>query len=105
MDTKKYLPVILVMLGACTTQAGMSRHDIDNMKANCANQQEQIAFLQRQYPDKNEELTNGMILTSSLGLVSSVADGTYTERREMFDGAYSNAVRLKIQQIREQCAR
>ena len=46
-----------------------------------------------------------MILTSSLGLVSSVADGTYTERREMFDGAYSNAVRLKIQQIREQCAR
>jgi hypothetical protein len=96
---------MLVMLGACTTQAGMSRHDIDNMKANCANQQEQIAFLQRQYPDKNEELTNGMILTSSLGLVSSVADGTYTERREMFDGAYSNAVRLKIRQIREQCAR
>lgn len=105
MDIKKLLPVICIVLGACTTQAGMSRHDIDNMKANCANQREQIAFLQRQYPDKNQELSNGMIITSSLGLASSIVDGTYTERREMFEGAYTNAVRLKIQQIREQCAR
>ncbi len=105
MDIKKYLPAIVLVLSACTTQAGMSRHDIDNLVANCANQQAQIAFLQGQMPDQSTQLTNYMITASSVGMFSSLADGTYVERREMLDGARSNAVRLKIQQIREQCAR
>ena len=103
MDTKKYLPLILALSG-CTTTATMSRHDINHMVIDCRHKNEQIAFLRSQFPDQNERLKNGLILTSSLGFVSSVADGTYPERKELYDGAYTSAIRLKIDQIENQCA-
>lgn len=103
MDTKKYLPLIVALSG-CTTTATMSRYDINHMAIDCKHKNEQIAFLRSQYPDNNETLNNGLILTSSLGFLSSHADGTYSERKEMYDGAYTSAIRLKIDQIENQCA-
>lgn len=103
MDFKKYLPLIILSLAGCTTTARLTRQDISAMRIDCANQKEQIAFLRSQMITGDEYLINGLMITSSVGFVSSVADGTYEQRRD-FGNGYNSGINLKIDQIRNQCA-
>lgn len=103
MDLKKYLPLIVIVMAGCTTTARLTRQDINAMRADCANQKEQIAFLQSQLVTGDEYLVNGLMITSSAGFVSSVADNTYQQRRDFLNG-YNSGIKLKIDQIKYQCA-
>lgn len=104
MDIAKYLPLIFLISG-CTTTATMSRHDINNMTIDCRVKDQQIAFLRSQYPSTSERLKNGLLLSSNVGYVTSLIDGTYQERMELNNGYYTSAIRLKITQIEDQCAK
>lgn len=104
MDIKKCLPLILLLLAGCTTTARMNRHDIDNITIDCTKKQQQLDFLRSQIPSKNERIVNAMILSSTVGFVSSVADGTYQDRRDWHDGGLTSTIRLTIDQIQSTCA-
>lgn len=103
MVITKCLPLILVLLAGCTTTARMTHREISYMQIDCTKKQEQLDFLRSQWPSDNERIVNGLIITSTMGFVSSVADGTYQERKDWMDGYLINALRMKIRTIREQC--
>lgn len=103
MVITKCLPLILVLLAGCTTTARMTRHELDSMQIDCARKQEQLDFLRSQWPSSNERIINGLMITGSMGFINSVADGTYQERKDWNDGYLTNALRIKIQQVREVC--
>jgi hypothetical protein len=103
MVITKCLPLILVLLAGCTTTARMTHREISYMQIDCTKKQEQLDFLRSQWPSDNERIVNGLMITSTMGFVSSVADGTYQERKDWMDGYLTSALRMKIRTIREQC--
>ena len=103
MVITKCLPLILVLLAGCTTTARMSHQDISYMQIDCTKKQQQLDFLRSQWPSENERIVNGLMITSSMGFISSVVDGTYQERKDWMDGYLTNALRMKITTIRERC--
>ena len=103
MVITKCLPLILVLLAGCTTTARMSHREISYMQIDCTKKQQQLDFLRSQWPSENERIVNGLMITSSMGFINSVVDGTYQERKDWMDGYLINALRMKIRTIREQC--
>lgn len=102
MDSKKYMPLIILFLAGCTTTARMTRQEIDNMAFDCKNKQQQINFLRSQMITGDEYLISGLITSSTLGYLASNADGTYQQRRDFLDG-YNGGIRIKIDQLRSVC--
>lgn len=103
MDFKKYVPLITVLvISGCTTTARMTRQELGSMTIDCAQKQQQLDFLRSQFISGDEYLINGFMISSSLGYVNSVADGTYQQRRDFLDG-YNGGIRLKIDQIKSVC--
>ena len=103
MDLKKYLPLITVVLAGCTTTARMNRHEIDAITIDCTKKQQQLDFLRSQWPSNNERIINGLMISSTVGFINSVADGTYQDRRDWNDGGLTNSLRIKIDQIKSVC--
>lgn len=104
MDFKKYVSLIPVLIFGygCTTTARMTTQELGAMKIDCTQKQQQLDFLRSQFITGDEYMVNGLMLSSSLGYVSSVADGTYQQRQDFLDG-YNSGVRLKIDQIKSIC--
>lgn len=100
----KYLIVLLtIYLAGCTTTSRMNVVDLDYYQIDCSRRDEQLAFLKRQMPTKNERLTNGLAMTSVFGTASSISQGTYQEERATFDRKQEAIARIKIYQIESQC--
>ena len=101
----KQLIILIAMLSAgCTTTARMDRANFEAMQIDCTRKQEQLDFLRAQWPSQNELISNGMMITSSIGYILTNADGTYEKRRNMADGGYTSSLRLKIEQVKSVCA-
>ena len=101
---KKSIILIAMLSAGCTTTARMDIASIDDMRIDCSKKQEQLDFLRAQWPSHNEQISNGMTITSSLGYILTNADGTYQKRRVMADGGYTSTLRLKIEQVKSVCA-
>lgn len=97
----KKIILLSVLLAGCTTTARMDLQGINQFRVNCAKKYEQLEFLQSQWPSQNERIVNGLMISSTFGFVSTVADGTYEERRHLNDGRYTSALRLLIDQVRQ----
>lgn len=103
MDLKKYVPLIILLgISGCTTTARMTREELSNMKIDCTQKQQQLDFLRSQSVTGDEYLINGLMISSTIGYINSVADGTYQQRRDFLDG-YNGGIRLKIDQIKSVC--
>ena len=105
MDTKKFLPIILLACAGCTTTATMDRQTMNSMRINCDKKQEQIDFIQSQEPSLRDRWVNTSIITSWFGFLSANQDGTYNHRMEIDDGSVSNAIRIQTYMIEKACAR
>jgi hypothetical protein len=81
----------------------MNRHEIDAITIDCTKKQQQLDFLRSQWPSDNERIINGLMISSAIGFISSVADGTYQERKDWVDGGLTSALRIKIDQINSLC--
>ncbi len=102
MDIKKCLPLIFVLVVGCTTTARMTRQELSSIKIDCNKKQEQLDFMSSQILKPDEIFTNALMLASTIGYLSSIADGTYQQRRDFNDG-YNGGIRLKIDQIKSVC--
>lgn len=100
----KYLILLMAFfITGCSTPSRMNVIDLDYYQIDCSRRDEQLAFLRRQMPTKNEQMINGMRMTSPVGVVSSIANGTYYEERATFDRKQQAIARIKIYQIESQC--
>lgn len=93
----------LVAVAGCTTTSQMNVVDLNYYQIDCARREEQLAFLQRQMPTRQDRLVNGLRMTSVVGNVVSATDGTYYEERATFDRRQEAIARLIIYQIQAYC--
>lgn len=100
---KKLIILLSLLAAGCTTTARMSLHDLDHFKIDCSKKQEQLEFLNTQWPSDRDRFINAFTITSTAGYVLSNADGTYQERRKLNDGYYTNSLRILIYQIESRC--
>lgn len=100
----KYL-ALLALVGAagCTTTSHMNVVDLNYYQIDCNRREEQMAFLQRQMPTRNDRLINGFRMTSVTGVAMSATDGTFYEERATFDRRQEAIARLIMYQIQAYC--
>lgn len=109
MDITCNLPVkytvftSLLILGGCTTTARMDLHSLNHFKVNCAKKQEQLDFLYSQWPSRDEQIVNSLMIRSTAGFIFSNADDTYQERRYMDEGRYTAVLRMTIDDVKRSC--
>ena len=102
------MKVLILIVGAvfltgCTTASRMDVEDLNYFRVDCSKRDEQLAFLERQIPSRNERYINGMRMTSPVGALVSVVDGTYYENRAMFNDRQQDIARTLIYQIKSHC--
>jgi hypothetical protein len=51
----------------------------------------------------NETIINAYTITSTLGYLRSNLDGTYQDRRKMFDNSHKAIINAKIDQLIQYC--
>lgn len=98
-----FIFLLAMLVSACTTPSKMNVVDLNYYQIDCNQQEEQLAFLQRQMPTRNERYINALRMTSMTGSILSVSDGTYMEERATFDRRQEAIARLIIYQIHSQC--
>jgi hypothetical protein len=102
----KYALVLsVIMMSGCTTAAKMNVADLNYFQIDCNRRDEQLAFLQRQMTSSNERLVNGLRMTSPIGVVGSIIDGTYEQERATYDRKNDAIARTLIYQINANCPR
>lgn len=98
---------VLCVFGGCataqTTTARMDYESLNNFKIDCAHKQEQIDFLRSQLLTTNETFANAFTITGTLGYLRSNLDGTYQDRRKMFDNSHKAIINAKIDQLIQYC--
>jgi len=105
MWTKRILYAsVLVLSGCMTTEARWNTEQVLAMKTDCSDPNQQ-QMLESQRVTRNDYIKNGLILSSLLGSVASLRDGTYQERRNLSSGARTTAQRLRERNRRIQCER
>jgi hypothetical protein len=77
--------------------------DLNHYRVDCSRREEQLAFLHGNIPSPNERLVNGMRVTSPIGFVHTMSDGTYYEERAVFDRRQQAIARMIISEIESNC--
>lgn len=95
----------IAVLSGCTTTSNMAVDDLNYFQIDCNRREEQLAFLRRQMPTQDDRLVNGLRMTSPVGLVATMVDGTYKEERATFDRKQEAIARVIIHQIESYCPR
>ena len=96
------LATLLTLTGCMTTEARWNTEQVLAMKTDCSDPNQQ-QMLESQRVTRNDYIKNGLILSSLLGSVASLRDGTYQERRNISRGARTNAQRLREYNRQKQC--
>jgi len=100
---KQLLLISLLTLAGCTTTARMDLHSLNHFQINCAKKQEQLDFLYSQWPSRDEQIVNALMIRSTAGFVASNADETYQERRYLDEGRYTSVLRMVINDVKRTC--
>jgi hypothetical protein len=98
----RYVRLVGVLLLRLLTMR-MDYQSLNNFKIDCAHKQEQIDFLRSQLLTTNESIINAYTITSTLGYLRSNLDGTYQDRRKMFDNSHKAIINAKIDQLIQYC--
>ena len=93
----------IVSLAGCTTTSRMDVEDLNYFRVDCSKKYDQLAFLEKQIPGRDERFVNSMRMTSPIGAVVSVVNGTYYEDHAMFNDRQQNIAKTLIYQIRSHC--
>jgi hypothetical protein len=88
---------------ACTTPARMSANELSNFQYDCSKREEQYQFLESQKYTENERFMTALQMTSILGIVSNIFNGTADDSRDAMDGKHEAMIKHKQRILREQC--
>lgn len=77
--------------------------DLNHYRIDCNRKEEQLAFLQRQFPSEGDRWANAFMVTSVVGTAASIYNGSYEEERATYDRRQQAVARYLIYQIRNNC--
>jgi|688.fasta_scaffold235047_5 hypothetical protein len=101
---KNYLIILAaVAQTACTTPVRMSANDLSNYKINCDQRNEQYQFLESQRYSDNQRFILAGQMTSILGIVSNVWNGTAADSSAGMDGEHEAMIKAQQRQLRQRC--
>lgn len=100
---KALVALSLIAVAGCTTTSRMDIADLDHFRIDCSRKEEQLAFLNRQFPGQSDRYVNAFRVTSVVGTAASMYDGTYNEERALYENKHAAVARLLIFQIHSNC--
>lgn len=100
---KALIALSLIAVAGCTTTSRMDIADLDHFRIDCSRREEQLAFLERQFPGQGDRMINAFRVTSVVGTAASMYDGTYHEERALYENKHAAVARLLIFQIKSNC--
>lgn len=101
----KWVAIIVFCLlqTACATPTRMSADDLANFQYDCNKREEQYRFLESQKYSDNERLMVALQMTSILGIVSNMYNGTAEDSSAAMRGEHEAMIKHKQRILREQC--
>jgi len=109
MNNKKHLIQIALGVGitvlvtACASQFEQTEQQVEQEPVDCATAQSDIALLQREKSNVEEQLAMGVSAVLPLGMVVGAATGTERTKAQVATGEYNEMIDRKIAQIRVEC--
>jgi hypothetical protein len=88
---------------ACTTPTRMSADDLSNYKIDCNNRHRQHEFLESQRYTDNERLVLAGQMTSALGIIANVWNGTAADSSAGINGEHEAMIKAQQRQLRQRC--
>jgi hypothetical protein len=95
--------MVAVLSTACTTPMRASVDNLDNFVINCDRRQEQWDYLEKQKYNTNQRLVCAAQMTSALGIISNVWNGTADDTSSCINGEHEAMIKQKQRQLRQQC--
>lgn len=113
MDTTKHLLttcacVVAIALTGCASTPGttvtlLPLQDLNDYKVDCNNKDQQIEFLRRQIASPQFRRNNQIVMNTTGGILYSLADGSYQERKNQAEGWNQAVARRKIHYLETWC--
>lgn len=100
---KALIVLSLIVLTGCSTTSRMNVEDLNHFKIDCSKREEQLTFLRRQMPTRDDRYVSAMRATSPMGVITTIADGTYYEDQAMYKRRQESIVRDFIRTIEHYC--
>lgn len=94
---------VTVLATGCTTTHRMPSQDLRYFKPDCSRKEEQLRWLNSQMPSRGEQQIDSMVVTSVYGTVTSVLNGTYDERRAVYNRQNQAMIRSYIKELETWC--
>lgn len=88
---------------ACTTPTRMSVQDLANFQYDCSRRDEQYQFLESQKYSDNERFMTALGMTSVIGVLSNVYNGTANDSSAAMRGEHEAMIKHNQRILREQC--
>lgn len=95
--------LVCASLAACTTPTRMSADDLSNYKIDCNNRYKQHEFLESQKYSDNERLVLAGQMTSALGIIANVWNGTAADSSAGMNGEHEAMIKAQQRQLRQRC--
>ena len=101
---KKTLMVLACLVqAACTTPERMSADDLANYKIDCNRRYQQHDFLESQKYSDNDRLVLAGQMTSALGIIANVWNGTAADSSAGMNGEHEAMIKAQQRQLRQRC--
>lgn len=88
---------------ACTTPTRMSADDLSKYKIDCNRRYEQHNFLESQRYTDDQRFVLAAQMTSILGIVSNVWNGTAADSSAGMNGEHEAMIKAQQRQLRQRC--
>ena len=97
------LGMALSLSGCLTTTHRMHIDALRYMKADCANKQAQISFLESQMTTPVDRLTSLYNMSGMMGILTMKADGSYEQNEAIRSREYDSVAKRLIWELRTNC--
>jgi hypothetical protein len=98
--------ILLLLLPACspTTRSAVTMQDLNDYRVTCDNKPAQMQFLRDQLQASDaDSMTNGLIVTNSMGRFAAAMDGTLDDREHRALGYHRTIILQYMRYLKEYC--
>jgi hypothetical protein len=96
--------LLVILTAGCAAPVKKTNYDdLNYFRIDCRQKSEQIRFLESQMPTRDEYMLAGLTVTSIIGYVLSQFNGTYEEKRHIYDRSYQAVIRSILWDLRTYC--
>ena len=100
---KTLVVLACVAVSACTTPERMSANDLSHYKIDCNRRYQQHEFLESQRYTNNQRLILAGQMTSALGIIANVWNGTAADSSAGMAGEHEAMIKAQQRQLRQRC--